>query len=203
MPKRIYHPSQQCKYLQEYQLQIQPAGCNRMSRGSGSSVIPVAVFLAILIIVLPVSAYNVAIYGTNAGFDPSLHSDSVVVVRSIPGATGADLDNNIDQFVQPSVDVIILGGEAYLLPGNRGKDRGRGGRGKDPYRDLSRATTCSTRASLLPMAAPQQEGSTLKFPIRHPWFRKRSLPSCRPGSTCRARHLTRSRRLQTPVLSPY
>ena len=73
-----------------------------MSRGNGSSVIPVAVFLAILIIILPVSAYNVAIYGTNAGFDPSLHSDSVVVVREIPGSSGADLDNNIDQFVQPS-----------------------------------------------------------------------------------------------------
>lgn len=92
-----------------------------MSRGNGSSVIPVAVFLAILIIILPVSAYNVAIYGTNAGFDPSLHSDSVVVVREIPGSTGADLDNNIDQFVQPSVDVIILGGEATFSPSTAAK----------------------------------------------------------------------------------
>lgn len=92
-----------------------------MSRGNGSSVIPVTVFLAILIIILPVSAYNVAIYGTNAGFDPSLHTDSVVVVREIPGSTGADLDNNIDQFVQPSVDVIILGGEATFSPSTAAK----------------------------------------------------------------------------------
>jgi hypothetical protein len=92
-----------------------------MSRGRGSSVIPVAVFFAILIIVLPVSAYNVAIYGTNAGFDPALHTDSVNVVRSIPGGTGSDLDSNIDQFVQPSVDVIILGGEATFSPATAAK----------------------------------------------------------------------------------
>ena len=92
-----------------------------MSRGRGSSVIPVAVFFALLIIILPVSAYNVAIYGTNAGFDPALHRDSVVVVRSIPGGTGADLDSNIDKFVQPSVDVIILGGKATFSPATAAK----------------------------------------------------------------------------------
>jgi hypothetical protein len=92
-----------------------------MSRGRGSSVIPVAIFLAILIIVLPVSAYNVAIYGSNAGFDPSLHTDSVVVVRSVPGGNGADLDSNIDQFIQPSVDVIILGGQDTFSPATAAK----------------------------------------------------------------------------------
>jgi len=92
-----------------------------MSRGRGSSVIPVAVFLAILIIVLPASAYNVALYGTNAGFDPALHTDSAVVVRSIPGGNGEDLDNNIDQFIQPSVDVIILGGDATFSPATAAK----------------------------------------------------------------------------------
>jgi hypothetical protein len=92
-----------------------------MSRGRGLSVIPVAIFLAILIIVLPVTAYNVAIYGTNAGFDPSLHTDTAVVVRSIPGGNGADLDSNIDQFIQPSVDVIILGGEATFSPATAAK----------------------------------------------------------------------------------
>jgi hypothetical protein len=92
-----------------------------MSRGRGSSVIPFAIFLAILIIVLPVTAYNVAIYGNNAGFDPSLHTDSAVVVRSIPGGNGADLDSNIDQFIQPSVDVIILGGEATFSPATAAK----------------------------------------------------------------------------------
>jgi hypothetical protein len=92
-----------------------------MSRGSGSSVIPVAVFLAILFIILPVGAYNVALYGTNAGFDPAYHTDSVTVVRSIPGGTGADLDSNIDQFIQPSVDVIILGGDGTFSPSTAAK----------------------------------------------------------------------------------
>ncbi|MFA5267351.1 MAG: PEGA domain-containing protein [Methanoregula sp.] len=92
-----------------------------MLRGRRSSVLPVAVFLAILLIVLPVSAYNVAIYGTNAGFDPALHADSVNVVRSIPGSTGADLDSNIDQFTDPSVDVIILGGESTFSPATAAK----------------------------------------------------------------------------------
>jgi hypothetical protein len=92
-----------------------------MPRRRGSSVIPVVVFLTILIIVLPVNAYNVAIYGTNAGFNPALHPNSVVVVRSIPGSAGSDLDSNIDQFVQPSVDVIILGGEATFSPATAAK----------------------------------------------------------------------------------
>lgn len=92
-----------------------------MSRGRGSSVNPLALLLAIFIIVLPVSAYNVALYGTNAGFDPALHTDSVVVVRSIPGGIGADLDSNIDQFIQPSVDVIILGGDDTFSPATAAK----------------------------------------------------------------------------------
>ena len=92
-----------------------------MSRGHGSSVIPVAVFLAILIIVLPVSAYNVAMYGTNSGFNPALHPGVANVVKSIPGATGADLDANVNQFTDPSVDVIILGGEATFSPSTAAK----------------------------------------------------------------------------------
>ena len=92
-----------------------------MSRGSGSSVTPVAVFLAIFLIVLPVSAYNVAIYGTNAGFDPTLHPDSVTVIKSVPGSAGSDLNSNIDQFVQSSVDVIILGGDATFSPATAAK----------------------------------------------------------------------------------
>jgi len=92
-----------------------------MSRVRGSSVKLVVLFLAILLIVLPVSAYKVAIYGTNAGFDPALHSDSVVVVRSVPGSAGSDLDSNIDQFVQPTVDAIILGGEATFSPATAAK----------------------------------------------------------------------------------
>lgn len=92
-----------------------------MSRGSGSSGIPVVVFLALLLIVTPAGAYNVAIYGTNSGFDPALHSDSVTVVRSIPGGTGADLDSNVDLFVQPSVDAIILSGDATFSPATAAK----------------------------------------------------------------------------------
>jgi PEGA domain len=70
------------------------------------------VILAVLIVAVPVSAYNVAIYGTSAGFDPTLHADSVSVIRSIQGSTGTDLDAAVDTFTQPSVDVIILGGNA-------------------------------------------------------------------------------------------
>lgn len=77
----------------------------------GSTVIPGSIILAILLLILPVSAYTVAIYGVNSGFDPALHPD-VVVVRSVPGSAGSDLDSSIEQFVQPSVDAIILGGEA-------------------------------------------------------------------------------------------
>jgi len=92
-----------------------------MSRGSASSLVPVAVILAILFVVLPANAYTVAIYGTNAGFDPSLHPDTVTVVKSIPGGTGADLDANIDKFVDPSVDAIILGGDGAFSPSTAAK----------------------------------------------------------------------------------
>jgi hypothetical protein len=85
------------------------------------STIPIALFLAVLIIVIPVSAYNIAMYGTDSGFNPDLHPGEVNVVRSIPGATGADLDANVDQFVQPSVDVIILGGDASFSPSTAAK----------------------------------------------------------------------------------
>jgi hypothetical protein len=68
--------------------------------------------LALLIVAVPASAYSVAMYGTSTGFDPTLHADSVTVVRSIPGSAGTDLDANIDTFTQSSVDVIILGGDA-------------------------------------------------------------------------------------------
>ena len=69
------------------------------------------ILFAALFIVLPASAFTVAMYGTNSGFNPDLHKDSVVVVRSIPGSSGSDLDNNVDQFTDPSVDVIVLGGD--------------------------------------------------------------------------------------------
>jgi len=69
------------------------------------------IFLTLLIVAVPASAYNVAIYGNNAGFDPALHADTVTVIRSIPGSAGTDLDAAVDTFTQSSVDVIILGGD--------------------------------------------------------------------------------------------
>jgi hypothetical protein len=70
-----------------------------------------AILSAALIIVLPASAFTVAMYGTNSGFNPDLHTDSVVVMRSIPGSSGSDLDSSVDQFTDPSVDVIVLDGD--------------------------------------------------------------------------------------------
>ena len=81
---------------------IQPSGYNNYI---------LVILLAALIIVLPASAFTVAIYGTNSGFDPDLHKDSVVVAKSIPGSSGSELDSNVDQFTDPSVDVIVLGGD--------------------------------------------------------------------------------------------
>lgn len=83
-----------------------------MLRISWPHAIIMGVFLALFIVVIPASAYNVAIYGTNAGFDPTFHADSISVIRSIPGSAGTDLDAAVDTFTQPSVDVIILGGDA-------------------------------------------------------------------------------------------
>jgi hypothetical protein len=72
-------------------------------------VFPIAVFLLLLALAMPAGAYTVATYGTSAGFDPALHTDSVVVVRSVPGAAGSDLDAAIDDFTP--ADVIVLGGD--------------------------------------------------------------------------------------------
>jgi hypothetical protein len=101
-----------------------------MLRVNGSYTIPIAVFLIILIIVLPVSAYNITIYGTNSGFDTDLHKDSVMVVRSIPGSTGTDLDSSVNQFIQSSVDVMILAGEDTFTPSTAAKIEGAVAEGK-------------------------------------------------------------------------
>ena len=85
------------------------------------SAIPVAIILVVLVTVLPVSAYTVAMYGTNAGFNPDLHQDTVTVARQIPGSSGADLDSAVSQFTKPSVDVIILGGDDTFSPSTAAK----------------------------------------------------------------------------------
>ncbi len=71
----------------------------------------IIMLLASIFLVLPASAITVAMYGTGSGFSPELHNDTVIVAVSIPGSSGPDLDSHIDQFTDPSVDVIILGGE--------------------------------------------------------------------------------------------
>jgi hypothetical protein len=92
-----------------------------MSRVRVSYNYVIAVLLAILLLVLPACAYTVALYGTNTGLNPDFHKDSVTVIRSIPGSSGADLDSNIDQFVQPSVDVMLLGGADSFTPSTAAK----------------------------------------------------------------------------------
>jgi len=65
----------------------------------------------IVVMVMPVAAINIAIYGDTAGFNPDNHRDTVTVVYSLPGSSGIDLDNNIANFTNPSVDVIFMGGD--------------------------------------------------------------------------------------------
>jgi len=82
-----------------------------MIRPTGYNNYIFIILLAALIIALPASAFTVAMYGTNSGFNPDLHKDSVAVATSIPGSAGADLDTNVDQFTDPSIHVIVLGGD--------------------------------------------------------------------------------------------
>jgi len=86
-----------------------------------SNTLPVALFLVLLLVVLPVSAYNVAMYGTNTGLNPQLHPDTMVVVKQVSGSSAGDLDSNIDQFTQSTVDIIILGGEDSFTPSTAAK----------------------------------------------------------------------------------
>ena len=82
-----------------------------MIRPTGYNNYIFIILLAALIIALPASAFTVAMYGNNSGFNPDLHRDSVAVATSIPGSAGADLDTNVDQFTDPSIHVIVLGGD--------------------------------------------------------------------------------------------
>jgi len=65
----------------------------------------------IMVMMMPVAAINIAIYGDTAGFNPDNHQDTVTVVYSLPGSSGFELDNNIANFTKPSVDVIFMGGD--------------------------------------------------------------------------------------------
>jgi hypothetical protein len=66
---------------------------------------------AMVILVMPVAAINIAIYGDTAGFNPDNHRDTVTVMYSVSGSSGFELDNNIVNFTKPSVDVIFMGGD--------------------------------------------------------------------------------------------
>ena len=65
----------------------------------------------IVVIVMPVAAINIAIYGDTAGFNPDNHKDTITVVSSLSGSSGIELDKNIANFTSPSVDVIFMGGD--------------------------------------------------------------------------------------------
>ena len=86
-------------------------GRSRMIQNRYNISLIFTILLATIIVVLPASAITVAMYGTSSGFIPDNHADTVVVAASVPGSSGPDLDSHIDQFIDPSVDVIILGGE--------------------------------------------------------------------------------------------
>jgi hypothetical protein len=60
---------------------------------------------------MPSAALNAAIYGDTAGFNPDLHKDNITVVYSLSGSSGTDLDTNITNYTNPSVDVIFIGGD--------------------------------------------------------------------------------------------
>ena len=64
-----------------------------------------------MVMVMPVAAINIAIYGDTAGFNPDNHQDTVTVVYSLPGSSGFELDNNFANFTKPSVDIIFMGGD--------------------------------------------------------------------------------------------
>jgi hypothetical protein len=90
-----------------------------MSSRYRSHIFHIAVLFLLLAMTVPAGAYTVATYGTSAGFDPALHTGSVVVTRSVPGASGTDLDAAIGDFT--SADVIILGGDDSFSPATAAK----------------------------------------------------------------------------------
>ena len=71
-----------------------------------------AVLCATLLLVMPAAAINTAIYGDAAGFDPTLHQDTIVVACTLPGSAGEELDTGISCFTNASTDVLFIGGDA-------------------------------------------------------------------------------------------
>jgi len=71
-----------------------------------------AVFCVTVLLVMPAAAVTTAIYGSAAGFDPSLHTDTFTVACTVTGTDGAELDNALACFTNSSTDVIFMGGDA-------------------------------------------------------------------------------------------
>jgi hypothetical protein len=83
-----------------------------MAHYSDVLLVCAAVFCATILLVMPAAAVNTAIYGSAAGFDPALHSDTFSVACTLTGNDGAELDKALTCFTNASTDVIIMGGDA-------------------------------------------------------------------------------------------
>jgi len=79
---------------------------------SSAAAVCAAVLCAALLLVMPGSAITVAIYGSTAGLNASLHQDTFSVACTLPGVAGPELDGNLPCFTNASTDVIVLGGDA-------------------------------------------------------------------------------------------
>ena len=76
----------------------------------------ILILFAAMLIVMPSSAFNTAVYGDTAGFNPELHKDVFTLVYSLSGSEGTSLDANITEYTDPSVDVIFMGGDDTFTP---------------------------------------------------------------------------------------
>jgi hypothetical protein len=82
-----------------------------MIRIKDINILLILLLSAALLIVTPSAAFNITIYGDTSGFNPALHNDAFTLVYSLPGTQGTDLDANITKYIDPSVDVIFMGGD--------------------------------------------------------------------------------------------
>jgi hypothetical protein len=76
----------------------------------------ILILFAAMLIVMPSAAFNTAVYGDTAGFNPELHKDAFTLVYSLSGSEGTFLDANITKYTDPSVDVIFMGGDDTFTP---------------------------------------------------------------------------------------
>jgi len=81
----------------------------------------ILLLFAAILIVTPSAAFNTAVYGDTAGFNPELHKDAFTLVYSLSGSEGISLDANITKYTDPSVDVIFMGGDDTFTPNTAAK----------------------------------------------------------------------------------